>query len=386
MPVENYPLITGALPERRLSDFVQFLPELEAAIENGQIANARYVKSREALSRIIETVWVETVRKPYSSNREYIQAASEQEQDILSDLSNAPQTNTIARILRVTATLPDTEAGDTIRAITAELEAVLNLIKDAKSIAVKRTAAPAAPSMREIYQAPAASGSAVAQVLEELTSITAQARDSLIGSLSSRHEGMLSTFLKAADSKLMEAGDNGKRFDIYTYCRNVARKHGRDQADPYLRRKLEMVVTSRYDSVSSRRIFRAKQDHKILIQEAAEVEADEICAQYIEKNIAKLASIIEGRGDFAEMKVLGRSVNPGAMEGRLRLLFAGEAGFEARSQAVMSFSQNGTPFMRYPLTFHDVCLTDGSVMSRPSEKRMNEVFVADAAEISPGSL
>lgn len=387
MPVDSYPLITATLPERRLNDFAQFLPELEKAIVDGRIANARYVKAKEAFSRIIETAWVEIVRKPYSWNRDYIHAASQEEQDVLSRLSDPPQTNTLAKILRTAAAMPDTEAGRAVKAALAELDPVVSLIKDTKVLAVKRVAAPAAPSARETYQAPAASGTAVAKVLEELTDITAQARDGLISTISLRHEAMLSAFLKTARDNQEQVGTaSRKRFDVYTYCRDIARKHGREQADAYLRRKLEMVVSSRYEAKPGVRIFEPKPDHKTLIQDAAMTEADNICAQYIEKNIAKLAPIIEGRGDFVGMKVLGRTVNPGAMEGRLRLSFTGEADFEARSQAVMSFSQYGTPFMRYPLTFHDVYLSDGSAMPRPSEKRMNEIFINDKPEVVENTL
>lgn len=387
MPIDSYPLITATLPERRLNDFTQFLPELEKAIVDGRIANARYVKAKDAFSRIIETTWVEVVRKPYSWNRDYIHGASQEEQDILSKLSDPPQTNTLAKILRTAATMPDTEAGRAVNAVLAELDPVVSLIKDTKLLAVKRVAAPAAPSARETYQSPAASGTAVAQVLEELTDITAQARDGLISAISSRHEVMLSTFLKSARDNQEQVGTSSrKRFDVYTYCRDLARKHGRGQADAYLRRKLEMVVSSRYEAEPGVRIFSPKPDHKTLIRNAATTEADNICAQFIEKNISKLAPIIEGRGDFVEMKILGRSVNPGAMEGRLRLSFTGEASFEARSQAVMSFSQYGAPFMRYPLTFHDVYLSDGSAMPRPSEKRMNEIFTNDTPEINENTL
>jgi hypothetical protein len=42
---------------------------------------------------------------------------------------------------------------------------------------------------------------------------------------------------------------------------------------------------------------------------------------------------------------------------------------------VWSHSVYGKQFMRFPLTFHSPIMPNGTVMPRPSEERMNTVFV-----------
>jgi hypothetical protein len=377
MPVENYPIVSEALSERRLASFREFLPELENAMQSGEIPNARYTKAKEAFSRIIETAWVETIRKPFAWNREYIQGIDQSEKDMLLELGSPPQTNTLAKAQRQAQAMPDTPSGRALRALMSEVAPLLTLVKDTRSLAVKKTAAPRKQTVTETYRAPAAGGTSVAQVLSELEEITRNARNGITETIAKRHRAIVEAFFKAQEVHAATQGTSRKRFDIYNYVLDISRKAGHRQADPYLRRKLETVLEKRHDLQTGRNIYTMKEDAPDIMRETASREADEICAQYIERNLAKLAPIIEARGDYSGMKILGQSIEPGEMEGRLELRFSGEARFEARSQAVFSYSAHGTPFMRYPLTFHNVVLSNGDPMPQASEKRMNEVFGKD---------
>ena len=106
-----------------------------------------------------------------------------------------------------------------------------------KTAAKKKTAAAKPASATEIYTAPTASRTAVHEVLDELKGITAQARDGMRDAIAQRHERSLARFLAAA-------GENtsNRSFNIYTYCRDLARKAGHQKADPYLRLGLERMV------------------------------------------------------------------------------------------------------------------------------------------------
>jgi len=72
----------------------------------------------------------------------------------------------------------------------------------------------------------------------------------------------------------------------------------------------------------------------------------------------------------------------GGLEGSIRFHFEDGSSFVAKNAVVWSQSSKGTVFSRYPLTFHDAILPDGSRMPRPDEAGMNEVF-AVAGEGTP---
>ncbi len=380
MPAENFPKTIAALPQRRQDDFVTHLMHLEEGLAAGQIPNALYTKAKSALSRAIEQSWVEQVRKPFAWNRDYISQTDAVEKAALDEFSWHPQVNTINKMNRSAAEYPDTLAGMAIREALGEITKVLDLVKTCKDLAVKKTAAPAPESVTLKYQAPAASDTAMAQILGELTAITEEARSGIAASLEAHHVKILERFLAAQEAYLaQDAAGKTARFDVFTYAKGL----GQGKADGYLMGKIETVIDTTYDRDRRCNIFTRKSGAGQVMKEAAAKDAEAICQSYVEKNMVKLAPIIEGRGDFARMSVLGRDVNPGQMEGRLQLSFGDGASFEARTQAVFSYSQYGTPFMRYPLTFHDVRMPDGSLMEQPSEKKMNEMFIS-VPELAPG--
>lgn len=376
MPASDYPIMTSALSPRKQKQFAEAIEALEAGQRKGEIPNAAYTRAKQTLSRCTEYAWQERARKPFSWNREYIESASEEERAKLYDMDSYPQMNTLAKLTRQADALGDTAAGVAIRQLLDEARPVFDMIKACKDIAVKKGQAPKPVTATERYQAPSASGTAMAAILAELTDITESARQGIAQALAQRHEKTVETFL-ASQRAHHEARvvDKPQRFDIFTYARHL----GRGKADAQLMDRLT-VALDQMRGADGKKTYTWKPDGKEIIAQRSIKEAEAICQSYIEKNMSKLAPIVEARGDYAGMQIVGRNVQPGSMTGQLRISFEDGARFDARSQAVMSFSQYGTPFMRYPLTFHNVKLGDGSPMSRPSEQKMNEEFTKAAVE------
>jgi hypothetical protein len=65
----------------------------------------------------------------------------------------------------------------------------------------------------------------------------------------------------------------------------------------------------------------------------------------------------------------------GALRGTLKFEFEDTSSFIVQNSVVWSHSVYGKQFMRFPLTFHSPIMPNGTVMPRPSEERMNTVFV-----------
>jgi hypothetical protein len=369
MPDLKFPVITEALSPRKQEQFKDAVFNLRTAIDAGEMANARFLEAKDTISRTLRYAWSEGVQKPFRWNKEYNDAASEKELAALREFSGDPQVNTIKKMKRQAAAVGKTDAGLAITAMLEEAGSVLQMVVDGKAIAVKKTAAPKKVSATEKYQSPDASRSVMADVLKELTHITEEARQGIAATIGKRHTQLIERFLKAQTAHYEEpVDDRPARFDPYTYARAL----GRGTADGPLMASIRLVVIGQM-SEGCHKFLPRDNPEEIISKQAAE-DADMICRSFIEKNLVKLAPIVEGKGNYDGLKVLGRNVDPSQMEGRLRISFDDGSSFEARTQAVMSFSEYGTAFMRYPLTFHDVEMPDGSSMKRPSEKKMNEDF------------
>ena len=218
------------------------------------------------------------------------------------------------------------------------------------------------------------------RVNEALQAITQDSRDHLASLIKARESKLLERFLAAVDENLdpQEGTKRIRNFSPYEYARRI----GKGEARPDLRRPLEALTCDRYDLQRKAIIYEAKPDVAQILTDRAKTQADELCAAFIERNLAKLASIVEGKGNFASIDVLGRHVNPAGMDGRLRIGFDDDTSFEARTSVVWSHSVLGKLFTRFPVTFHDVALPGGELSRKMSEKEMNEVFApARASDI-----
>jgi hypothetical protein len=107
----------------------------------------------------------------------------------------------------------------------------------------------------------------------------------------------------------------------------------------------------------------------------AERLADEMQRAFLSKNVAKLAKIVELKGNLAgEPIILGRRSGAGVFEGDIRFHFEDGSAFTVRNQVVCKRNRYGTRFNQFPTTFHNVELPGGNSLSRPSERRMIEMF------------
>ena len=101
---------------------------------------------------------------------------------------------------------------------------------------------------------------------------------------------------------------------------------------------------------------------------------DSIHIPYVEKNTDKLAPVVERKADLKEIKIIKVYVSPYALESNMLFTFDSGAEFIVVNKSVYGYSATGKSFVRFPTTFHDVKLSDGTKMSMPSEEKMNTDF------------
>lgn len=124
----------------------------------------------------------------------------------------------------------------------------------------------------------------------------------------------------------------------------------------------------------SKRDKKLADDWETEVDKLAEDAVEEMQNVFVYKNTRKLASIATAKTGMEEPKVASVSTQGGVITATLRFAFNDGSSFRVDQSVVYSTSVRGTPFYRFPTTFHDVILPDGSKMGYPSEERMNEVF------------
>ena len=363
--VSYHPEVLGA---RGIARFESAQCALHAASEAGVIKNTEYEETREVLNRTFEKVWRaahadvswDDLRAAYPSDRE-LNAA----RDVY---WNAPQFHTYATALRRLEQAPISlphraELSAYLVEIGPIVQAMTHFTKNKATLVVKRQprSADEAPSK---YLAPLASGTAVRLVQDALVEVTTKAYDGLLAQIWAEYRGYVLYYTEEREKVLtLSPKARVTPYDIFI------------RRDPRLPKwSAERVVTAVTDERGALR-----QQSVALIETLARRDADAIRDQFIVKNLTKLDSIVDAKGDVASVTVISQNLGLCQLEGTLRVTFKDGARFDAKNSVVWTHSIHGKPFNRFPLTFHDVRFADGTKMPQPSEERMNTLFVGKVA-------
>lgn len=379
MPAQDYPSILRHQTPKRAEQLALIVAVLETAQTEGAIANARFQEAKTIVTRAVERAWEQEVERPFIWNRDY--NAGEEERKAMLAFSGSPAPHVMRSFDAKAAALGDAASGIAARAFLDEVRPLMSLLDHCKRIAVKRAPAPETAPAAETYSAPAASRTAMGQVTAALQGVTAEARDHLAGLIRDRQNAQLSRFLAAVAENLepKSGAVRIRNFGPHEFAARVG--HGRpNQA---LVGTLSRLTRGQYDPERKITIHRKRPDADEIMNEQAGRIADDMCAAFIERNLGKLASIIDAKANFSGLDVIGRTVNPAGMHGRLRIRFEDGASFEARTSVVWSHSVLGKAFARFPITFHDVVTPDGLQVAKRSEQEMNEIFATTPAEETP---
>ena len=104
----------------------------------------------------------------------------------------------------------------------------------------------------------------------------------------------------------------------------------------------------------------------------AETVTNESVIHFISKNKYKMAAFLKCK-QIKDIKIMSMHVNNSIIHSQMRFTFEDDTEFTVRNQMVYGYSNQGTPFIRYPTTFHDVII-DGKHLSAPSELKIYKSF------------
>ena len=356
----NYPLIASGLSEKRLSSFETAVSLVEASLESGRIANPDYVYIKDILNRCIDNSWKKLITEKFIyGNRENL---PRDVIDFYDSLSITPYLHTLAGMQKkLQKTKLSHPLISTVRAFLDEAVPLAEKFEKLKTMVVKRQPKPV-EDQKAKYNAPEASLGAIGQVKELLTKLTDEAYVDLVSTFVDYFNRLLEGYLKAQKVSIA----NGEYLPIYKHFKN----------NPNAANIVSRFILDDKTYNPNREYFplpKNQLDEKI--QKLAVNEANQIREMFIYKNLKKIDSIVEAKGNFERGEIIGRKIEMNSLRGTLRFFFTDGSSFVVQNSVVWSHSIYGKAFNRFPLTFHDVIMPDGSKMPRPSEERMNTVFV-----------
>lgn len=117
-----------------------------------------------------------------------------------------------------------------------------------------------------------------------------------------------------------------------------------------------------------------KKNAEQLVERYIEDAHRDIVEQYIAKNTAKLALILQKKGEPTKSTLNRAQASRGAIESSLTLTFKDDSRFTMVTSIVYKYTASGKPFAQYPARFTDVMMADGTKMSAPSEEKMIKEF------------
>ena len=332
--------------------YPRFLKLLNDSVAKGAVANVDHGELKHHFGRLLEALWDKHVAAPFFHG----QAGSADIPGELWDFyygSMAALHRVEGSLRKVSSCKVEHPAVDAMRQVLTEFAPVAQRITHLKECIVKRPVK--SPEEREAEQRfvpTPATPPATRHVWEVLTKVTERNHQQLVEYLTREHAKRVDLFMSfgaGSRQKLLRHYENRAAVDAAT-----------------------MPRTSPHDE------YVLRPDFKDALVALAQKDAIELRDSFIFKVVSKLAPIVEAKGNLAGVREIGNTIQVGRLSGMLAVEFKDGSRFVVDNNVVYAHSTRGKLFARFPLTFHDVTLADGSRMKQPSEERMHEIFCAAA--------
>jgi len=327
--------------------FLQLLNDSTAA---GTIANVTHTELKQHFNRAIETLWEKHVSAPYFHGQGDQGTTPRELLDFYYGDSTALH-RIEATLRKVNACDIQHPAVDAMRQVLTEFVPIAQRLAFLKEHIVKRPVK--SQEEREAEQrfvpTPAMPG-VVLQMWQEIAKVTERNKQQVVEYFTKEYARRLDFFMSASPTlreKLVRDPEN----------RAAVRAGTAPRSSPH-------------------EDYALKPDFKAELVALAEKEAAELREAFISKVVRKLAPIVEAKGNLASVTEVSNTIQVGRLSGMLAIAFTDGSRFVVDNNLVYSSSVRNREFMRFPLTFHDVILADGSRMKKPSEERMHSIFCA----------
>ncbi len=381
MTPDQFPTLITNIEGRTKDNFVKWLEFVSDAAELGEILNPRYNDAKYFINHAIEDAYAAIVKKAYLTVH-HAGEIPDSQKEAMNDLYWIPSVQlsnykSVTKKLSALSKLPLAKLG---LEYMKEITPLCELMADLKTKVVKKITKTAEERKQEKYTPPASSAKAVEQVKAILEDICNRQYQQLLDSIHGNYMSMLTRYLAKQQAILDGSDERSARYknrQSYSTYEFFTDKQGRCDA-----RNADLIGKAVWNGPDGNYFdpYQARPEaSEILLAEATKI-ADDIRLTYVAKNLRKLTSILEAKGDdlFESVKEVAETIHLASLEGTMLFKFKDGSRFTVNNSVVWVMNSFGTQFYRFPLTFHNVVMPDGTPMKAPSEKRMNTVFVGKA--------
>lgn len=336
---------------------------IATGLTNGAITNPVYVDVKATIARAFEEAWDNVVGEVYTYGGKW-ESLSRPEYDLYWSMSK-PQSHTIAGMLKkIEKSKIDTPMTRDMVAFLKEIGPLGLAVVKLKDMVVKRQPKEDPAAARKAkYDAPDVSASALGEFKALLVKVTEEAYGELLRMLTERNGKLVDRWVELENASQALPFNQRHKSKEGQHADQIAANH------PFIYQCVTGTDTGR-----NQRTYTRNDKADGVVAKVSKEQADQTREYFIYKNLDKIASILDAKGNYKSAMLLDRTVLNG-LEGTIRVEFQDGSGFTVKNAVVYVMNSYGTQFNRFPLTFTDVYLPNGARMPRPSEQRMNEVFV-----------
>ena len=370
------------------------LEKLTVGLEDGEIANADFIDAKQTLNRAFEYAWNEyqpgrhadSPLNTYDRHRKGTLPSNPKVEAFIQGFFH-PQAHLNTGQIKKIKAFPADPAWPIMLPFLEEIDPICQALQTLKDKTVKRKPLTDEERHARKFAPPVSSSKAVDIVRGLLNEIVDAQYQDLVAMFTKRNRNILQSFkngLTAAEGNVTK--NKPSRWERttgfepeYTVAWHFTFKEGdmKGRVDSRAVMLLNDIVdqtSTGYPAVHTT-TYVADADAKLIAQ--AEKDAKEVRDLFVVKNLRKIVSILEAKGDdnFNNCQVVGNSISLGGLTGTLRFTFKDGSAFTCDNKIVWAISHLGNQFYRFPLTFHSVVMPGGDKMSAPSEQRMNTVFI-----------
>lgn len=378
---------------RRIKSLQQAILDLNQGLEDGEIPNKTFTDAKQSVRSIFEDGYKSFVENTPALLALKDRPHGEAVRELLDgSYGSYPEPHTLAGKMKKVAKLPQDDPAVIIG--TAFLKEILPLaeaIQFLKDKTVKRQPLTEEQRRERKFTPPPATTKAQAVVQKVLEDAVNASYEQLLSNLTDEYTTYYSGFLAAQKKADTDQTLNEPKYRSSTEFESIYAPrwhctfdlHGQKVINHRKLRVISQTTKAGYvgEDYNSEYRYLPLPNALEIIAGIAKNDADEIRAFFVVKNLKKIATILEAKGDalFDGAKVVQNTISLGGLQGEIEFSFKDGAGFRVTNSVVWVMNSYGTEFNRFPLTFHDVVLPGGAKMKSPSEKRMNTVFLGKEA-------
>lgn len=346
---------------------VSAIETIEKATAQGQIANVDYKDVKDVLNRALANAWMSFISTKYTYAGKWEELPREIYE--VETQINSPQAHTINAVIKKLDAAAKKglkhQMFDDMRAFCVEVAPLGAMVVALKDKVVKRQ--PKAPEDETAkYRAPYASLGTIGEVKKVLDAVTETAYQELLIRTTKLFTEALEKFLT-----LYPVVKEQRKQGLVSGTRKTKEAH-------LLEMYREDIGMFYHDAVDSATMTRSANADKA-IAAAAKQSADFTRDRFVYKNLSKIDSILERKGDFEKIESIGYAINLRGLEGTFKVTFKDGASFVMTNSVVYGRSKYNVAYVQFPLRFRNVLFGNGKKMKSASEEKMNTEFVGMVA-------